>query len=495
MMMNSILVLLQLISSSLTIVTYALPTDGLHYFETFDDGADIFVEGRWILSSQQNYKNQPVRIKAPTQIVPGLENDKGLQLTQEMKHYGVASKVDPPFHGHSGQDIIIQFEVKLEETLECGGAYIKLLRESGRDLNELDSDTPYSIMFGPDKCGDENKVHFIVQYQSPKTNEWTEQHYNQTISIKTDKKTHLYTLTIRNDSSFEIFIDMKAAGKGSLLSHLWPGINPPIEIDDRNDTKPSDWIDEPEIDDPDAVKPSDWDEAQPLKIPDESAMKPTEWQDHAPALIPDPDAIKPSEWDDEEDGDWEPPLIANPICETVGCGTWEKPTIRNPLYKGPWKAAQVPNPLYRGVWRPRKIPNPSYFEDSNPVLSLAPITAIAIEVWTTSAAILFDNFVLSHSSQAVHEFTVATFVKKAKAERRAEKKEELAAEKMAYNQGWERGSFMDVIGDQLTVAMQSVVQISPVIIGSVMAIMLGLVYIIVSNKIGGNRKTNDTSRS
>jgi len=147
------------------------------------------------------------------------------------------------------------------------------------------------------------------------------------------------------------------------------------------------------------------------------------------------------------------------------------------------------------VWRPRKIPNPSYFEDSNPVLSLAPITAIAIEVWTTSAAILFDNFVLSHSSQAVHEFTVATFVKKAKAERRAEKKEELAAEKMAYNQGWERGSFMDVIGDQLTVAMQSVVQISPVIIGSVMAIMLGLVYIIVSNKIGGNRKTNDTSRS
>lgn len=38
------------------------------------------------------------------------------------------------------------------------------------------------------------------------------------------------------------------------------------------------------------------------------------------------EAKKPDDWDDEEDGDWEPPKVANPKCkEAPGCGEWKRP--------------------------------------------------------------------------------------------------------------------------------------------------------------------------
>ena len=43
--------------------------------------------------------------------------------------------------------------------LDCGGAYMKLLRDN-EDLHqeEFSNASPYVIMFGPDKCGSTNKV-------------------------------------------------------------------------------------------------------------------------------------------------------------------------------------------------------------------------------------------------------------------------------------------------------------------------------------------------
>ena len=107
------------------------------------------------------------------------------------------------------------------------------------ELSKLNSDTRYSIMFGPDKCGTDNKVHFILQHKNPVSNVWEEKHFNTTIPIKGDKrKTHLYTLHIKNNNDFEIYIDMKSASKGNLLTHMKPSINPNEEIDDETDKQP-----------------------------------------------------------------------------------------------------------------------------------------------------------------------------------------------------------------------------------------------------------------
>lgn len=81
----------------------------------------------------------------------------------------------------------------------------------------------------------------------------------------------------------------------------------------------------------------------------------------------DPAATIPEDWDFEMDGEWEAPLVDNPICEKApGCGTWKAPLISNPNYKGKWRAPLIKNPNYRGKWTPRKIANPDFFEDLNP---------------------------------------------------------------------------------------------------------------------------------
>ena len=55
--------------------------------------------------------------------------------------------------------MVVQYEVKLQKGLECGGAYMKLLRDNKKlHAEEFSNASPYVIMFGPDKCGATNKV-------------------------------------------------------------------------------------------------------------------------------------------------------------------------------------------------------------------------------------------------------------------------------------------------------------------------------------------------
>jgi len=416
--------------------------EGLFFSETFDD-ADIFASGKWFKSSDAQYADQSLKVTPAHKPAPGFENDKGIQLTTDMRHYGFGSQF-PETLAMKGKDLFIQYELKIEEEHKCGGAYIKLPMAPGGeivDLKDFNSGTPYTIMFGPDRCGVNNKVHFIIQYQNPVSLEWEEKHYNESIPIKTDDTTHLYTLALRKDNTFEIFVDGVVMNSGSLLTHMIPAINPPKKIDDPEDVKPADWVDAPEIIDPSAVKPEDWDEEAPSRLPDTSAVKPADWDETAPTTIPDPTATKPEDWDDEEDGEWEAPSVPNPACE-VGCGLWSSPMIPNPEYKGKWSAPLIPNPQYIGVWAPKKIPNPHFFEHESPVDHLPPIAGILVEVWTTTGAILFDNFVISNSVDAMSEFTKLSFKEKSEAERKvksAAKQEEKEAEREMMRQDGFRG--------------------------------------------------------
>ena len=157
------------------------------------------------------------------------------------------------------------------------------------------------------------------------------------------------------DNTVKILVDNVEKKSASLLSDtdFKPPVNPPKEIDDPEDKKPEDWIDEPKMDEPGASKPDDWDEEAPTQIPDPKISKPTSWLDDAPDQIPDPSAAVPSDWDADEDGEWEAPLIKNPDCAKYGCGEWKAPLIANPDYKGKWYAPKVDNPEYIGVWAPR----------------------------------------------------------------------------------------------------------------------------------------------
>ncbi|KAG0152344.1 hypothetical protein CROQUDRAFT_649731 [Cronartium quercuum f. sp. fusiforme G11] len=354
-------------------------------------------------------------------VFPAIEGDSGLVVKSPAAHHAISVPF-PKTLDNTDKTLVVQYEVKLQKGLECGGAYMKLLKESptGIQAQEFSDNTEYSIMFGPDRCGSTNKVHFIFRHKNPKTGKYEEKHLKTPPLIKNVKTTSLYTLIVRPDQSFEIKINGEEATKGSLLEDFSPAVNPPEEIDDPEDKKPEDWVDESKIKDPDAKKPDDWDEDAPHQILDEEAEKPVGWLDDEPLNVPDSDAQKPEEWDDEEDGDWVPPSVPNPKCESApGCGEWVRPMKANPAYKGKWIAPMIDNPAYKGVWAPKKIANPDFFEDKTPS-NFEPMAGIGIELWTMQEDILFDNIYVGHSEADAAAFAKETFDVKAMIEKKLE---------------------------------------------------------------------------
>ncbi|KAJ3045787.1 hypothetical protein HK097_001132 [Rhizophlyctis rosea] len=356
--------------------------------------------------------------------VVSIEGDKGLVAKDAAAHHAISAKFATPIDP-AGKPLVIQYEVKTQNGLDCGGAYMKLLTYDEKFTPENFSDkTPYTIMFGPDRCAGNDKVHFIFRHQNPKTDEWEEKHLKSPLAGVKDKKTNLYTLIVHPDNKFEIRINNEKKKKtGSLLEDFSPAVNPPKEIDDPEDKKPADWEDRPTIADPDATKPADWDENAPMYIPDEDAKQPADWLADEPSTIPDPEAKKPEDWDDEEDGAWQAPTVPNPKCaKASGCGKWTRPTKKNPAYKGIWKAPMVKNPAYKGDWAPRRIANPNYFEDKAPA-NFNKIGAIGFEIWTMQDQILFDNIYIGHSIKEAEALAQESWAVKHKIESHIEEAE------------------------------------------------------------------------
>lgn len=87
------------------------------------------------------------------------------------------------------------------------------------------------------------------------------------------------------DNRFEVFVDGLLINQGSLLEDMEPPVNPAIEIEDPDDTKPADWDEREKIPDENAVKPADWDDDAPPKIPDPSAQVPNGWLEDEPVSV------------------------------------------------------------------------------------------------------------------------------------------------------------------------------------------------------------------
>eukprot|EP00923_Selenidium_pygospionis_P033323 GHVN01058584.1.p1 GENE.GHVN01058584.1~~GHVN01058584.1.p1 ORF type:complete len:560 (+),score=103.77 GHVN01058584.1:1709-3388(+) len=387
-----------------TVPFVAPPTSGLHFVETFEEPS---WDERWRKSKNEKFNGSWER---NTRQIEALTGDHGLILMDEAKHHGIATRF-PRIETNKGKTFILQYEVKFEENLNCGGSYLKVIDSSNLNgMEEFDNETPYLIMFGPDRCGGTNKVHFIFKIKNKISGEWSEHHLKSPPPVphETDV-THLYTLIIKPDDSFVVEVDGAVASEGSLLEDMTPPLQVADEVDDPSDEKPSDWVDEAKIADPEAVKPEEWDENAPRKIPDPDATIPDDWLENDPKMISDPDATMPDDWDEEEDGEWEAPPIPNPRCaEVSGCGPWSPPLIPNPAFKGPWKPPMIDNPEYKGAWRRKKMANPNYYKLESPH-AMYPMDGVGFELWTMQKRIVFDNIVIANDVDAVRRFTDKTW--------------------------------------------------------------------------------------
>ncbi|XP_043556034.1 calreticulin, partial [Chiloscyllium plagiosum] len=282
------------------------------------------------------------------------EKDKGIQTSQDAKFYARSIRFEE--FNNEGQTLVIQFTVKHEQNIDCGGGYIKLF-PANLNQEDMSGNSPYYIMFGPDICGPETKkVHVIFSYKG-------ENHLiKKDIRCKDDEYTHLYTLIVHFNNTYEVKIDNEKVEFGS-LEEDWD-LLPPKTIKDPNAKKPEDWDDREKINDPDDVKPKDWDK---------------------PESIPDPDAKKPTDWDDEMDGEWEPPMI------------------QNPEYKGEWKAHQINNPNFKGNWVHPEIDNPKYKPDSN-ICQYDNIGILGLDLWQVKSGTIFDNFLITNDAKYAEEY-------------------------------------------------------------------------------------------
>jgi len=387
-------------------------------------------ETRWALSktskiqsgSEEEFKYDGIWAVEEPSVFPGLAGDDSLIMKSKAKQHAISSLFDKPITFDGSKPFVVQYEVKMQNGLSCGGAYVKLLNA---DAGKLDSEkfgdtTPYSIMFGPDRCGADSKIHFIFHHKNPKTGKYEEKQLKVPPQAKIAKVTTLYTLIVNPDQTYEILVNNDSVAKGSLLEDFLPPVNPPKEIDDPTDKKPSNWVDEAEIPDPKAKKPKDWDEDAPVMIADPTSKMPSDWLKDEPLMVPDPKAVKPEEWDDEEDGEFVPPLVPNPKCRDVsGCGEWVPNQIPNPAYKGKWSPPMIKNPAYKGEWAPRKIPNKDWFEDKQPN-KFASVGGVGFELWTMDDGIAFDNIYIGNDPEQALKFARETFEVKLPVEQKRE---------------------------------------------------------------------------
>eukprot|EP00189_Rhodosorus_marinus_P003254 CAMPEP_0113958286 /NCGR_PEP_ID=MMETSP0011_2-20120614/3304_1 /TAXON_ID=101924 /ORGANISM="Rhodosorus marinus" /LENGTH=527 /DNA_ID=CAMNT_0000969069 /DNA_START=98 /DNA_END=1681 /DNA_ORIENTATION=- /assembly_acc=CAM_ASM_000156 len=417
-----------------------IPDDAI-LVETFQ-GKNLSDSG-WVASKNEKYHGEFTIASGETASIP---DDTGLFVPAKANHYAISRKIEPlDLEMH---DLVIQYQFRYDDYPTCGGAYMKLFASPFEKLAELDNSVPYSIMFGPDRCGADAKVHFIFQHKNEKSGKLVEHHMKDPPSPASDKSTHLYTLAVFKNMTFAVYVDNQKERGGSLFEEFEPPLQAPEQILDPNDTKPADWVDKKKIKDPNATKPDDWDEDEPQLIEDPEAKKPDDWLDDEPLLIPDPQSTKPDDWDEKEDGEWVAEDIDNPKCENRGCGEWVHPMIDNPKFKGKWKAPMIDNPDYKGKWVQKTIPNPDYYKVDK--AHLLPISAVGFEIWTMDAGYTFDNVLISESLDVAKAFAAETYdrVREAEKEREDRDIEEMAKKENFYDD--EEGVDIEGAGDEAT---------------------------------------------
>merc|ERR1712086_256941 len=258
------------------------------------------------------------------------EAAKGLQTSQDAKFYAM-STASKEF-SNDGKTLVIQYSVKHEQDIDCGGAYLKL---GAYDSEKFEGSSEYNIMFGPDICGSSTKkTHVIFNYKGKNLDKKKE------VRAESDTLSHLYTLIVKPDNTYEVQIDMSKVDSGS-LNDGWDFLEPK-QIRDPEEKKPSDWVDNAEMDDPEDKKP--------------------EGHDDIPAKVADPKASKPDDWDDESDGAWEAP--------------------------------QIDNPEYKGAWEAKLIDNPKYVADDN-LYKYAAFSTVGIDIWQVKSGTIFDNILIT----------------------------------------------------------------------------------------------------
>lgn len=381
-------------------------------FQHFNDDKDF--RENWIVSENRITGGSSLRFPihwnlSRAYVNPGFSDDICLAVKENNGEAMIGHILDYPIKLNGSSKLVIQYEIKLQNELQCGGAFIKLFpdtttRDFLRNYNPEDNgETEMQLLFGPDKCipsYDGVRFGLVRKNLISEKSELKQLVGNPQSKLNSEFRTHLYTLILdSSNQEYEIRIDGVVTIAGNLHDEgrFVPGFNTTKTIPDTTEEKPEEWDDRETIPDPSIKKPDDWDENEPYRIPDPHEFKPLLWDSTIPELICKPGRQQPSWWVAENDGEWVAPLIKNPSCYSdYGCGKWKPKMIINKKYKGKWKAPEIGNENYMGIWEPKEISNPEFFEDITPGVFENDIGAIVFEFLSGSKDMLIDNIYLGN---------------------------------------------------------------------------------------------------
>jgi len=319
----------------------AVVSGKVYFSETFDDAW----ESRWVKSTWKESEGTQGKWElAAGKWSKDEKEDRGIKTSEDSKFYGISAAFDS--FSNDGKELIVQYQATYEKDVECGGGYLKIGPKM-EDQTKFGDPTVYNIMFGPDKCGYTKRTHLIFQYKGKNVLKKSDLDYKQ----ENEGTSHLYRLIVKPDNTARVEIDGEKVYEGSITDD-WEVLKPKT-IDDPDDKKPSDWVEDSMMDDPEDKKPDDW--VTEKRIVDSAAKK-------------------PDDWDDEEDGEWEPPMIDNPE------------------FKGEWSVKRISNPAYKGFWESKKIDNPEYEDDKT--VYKHDFGFIGFDLWQVKGGAIFDNVIV-----------------------------------------------------------------------------------------------------
>merc|ERR1712036_209945 len=180
---------------------------GTTFAAIFEERFESGIGDNWVQSTHKGAEAGKFVVTAG-KFYGDAEKDKGIQTSQDAKFYALSTEFKP--FSNRDKPLVIQFTVKHEQNIDCGGGYAKIF-DCSLDQKDMHGDSPYLIMFGPDICGPgTKKVHVIFNHKG-------ENHLiKKEIRCKDDVFTHLYTLIVQPDGSYEVLIDNESAQKGTL---------------------------------------------------------------------------------------------------------------------------------------------------------------------------------------------------------------------------------------------------------------------------------------
>ncbi|KAH7822754.1 putative Calreticulin CRP55 [Monocercomonoides exilis] len=363
--------------SLLTIFLWIISTFAEVYFtEEFDyTWRSRWVEGKY-------YEKDGLQGKWGWQI-PLYYNKKELDFClstiEDKKYYQISCDMGKTF-STKDKDLIVAFTVKNQEETRFAGGYLKLFPE-GIDQEQLNTQTPFYLMFGPDWNGKlNNMLRVLIRYNN--RNFELRSHH----ACPPDKNTYLYTFIIHPDWTYEIHLNDQLERKAP-MEEEFDFVRPRL-IPDPNAKKPDDWEDEMEIYDPSDRKPADWDQ---------------------PMVVDDPTDVKPEDWNETTMGEWKPRRIANP------------------LYKGTWYPRIIPNPKYKGPWEPPLVPNP-LFEKEKETYHFSKVRYVGFDVYQEKCGTLFDKIFIGDDWAEYRAYLAVTWDPFHRAEVEGEKKKSGSAD-------------------------------------------------------------------